>query len=47
MLLWNAERGCYDAEATPAFGNESLRDHYARMLSEGGAGQELGDHKLF
>ena len=47
MLLWDAENGRYDAGATPATGTETLRDHYARMLREGPAGQELGDHKLF
>ena len=47
MLAWDAENGRYDAAATPATGTESLRDHYARMLREGTAGQELGDHKLF
>lgn len=47
MLVWDAERGRYDAEATPSTGRDTLRDHYARMLKAGAAGQELGDHKIF
>lgn len=47
MLAWDDEHQRYDAEATPSFGTDTLRDHYARMLSEGEAGQELGEHKMF
>ncbi len=47
MLLWDEARGAYDAEATPAYGSETLRDFYTRVLEHGLAGQELGDHKLF
>lgn len=47
MLCWDAERGQYDAEATPETGDETLRDFYARVVSDGLGGQELGDHKLF
>ena len=47
MLAWDEEAGRYDAEATPVTGSDTLRDHYARMLEEGAAGQELGEHKLF
>jgi divinyl chlorophyllide a 8-vinyl-reductase len=47
MLLWDEARGCYDADATPSYGTETLRDFYARVLREGLAGQELGEHKLF
>ena len=47
MLVWDAERGCYDADATPSTGTITLRDHYERILSEGMAGQEAGEHKLF
>jgi len=45
MLLW--KDGRYDAEATPSFGTETLRDFYVRILREGLAGQELGDHAVF
>jgi len=47
MLVWDAGRGRYDAEATPSYGAETLRDFYARVLREGMAGQELGDHAVF
>lgn len=47
MLLWNAQEQRYDAEATPGTGRTTLRDHYRRVLREGIAGHEAGDHKLF
>ncbi len=47
MLLFDEKTGRYDASATPATGEETLRDFYARALREGLAGQELGDHALF
>ena len=46
MLVWDAAAGRYDAEATPSFGSDTLRDFYARVLAEGMAGQELGDHAV-
>jgi divinyl chlorophyllide a 8-vinyl-reductase len=47
MLVWNEAKGHYAAEATPDTGSETLRDYYARVLRDGLAGQELGEHKLF
>jgi len=47
MLLWDPATGRYDADATPSFGDETLRDFYARVLREGLAGQELGEHAVF
>lgn len=47
MLVWDASTGRYDAEATPSFGEQTLREFYARVLREGLAGQELGDHAMF
>ena len=47
MLTWDAEREQYDADATPETGSDTLRDHYAKMLESGAAGQELGEHKIF
>jgi len=47
MLVWDADRGRYDADATPGTGSVTLRDHYQRVLRDGLAGQELGAHKLF
>ena len=43
MLVWNEDTGCYDAEATPSTGADTLRDFYQRVLADGLAGQELGD----
>ncbi len=47
MLLLNPETGKYDADATPSYGSDTLRDFYRRVLNEGLAGQELGEHSLF
>ncbi|MBL8953837.1 MAG: NAD(P)H-binding protein [Myxococcaceae bacterium] len=47
MLAFDAAHGRYDAEATPSYGHDTLRDFYARVWSEGLSGQELGDHALF
>ena len=47
MLVLDAASGQYDADATPTFGEDTLRAFYARVLREGLAGQELGDHALF
>lgn len=47
MLVWDETAGRYDADATPSFGEHTLRDFYARVLRDGLAGQELGDHAMF
>ena len=47
MLVYDAERQCYDAAATPSTGQDTLRAFYARVLRDGLAGQELGDQALF
>ncbi len=47
MLLWDPRAGRYDPELTPSFGADTLEDFYARVLREGLAGQELGDHAVF
>lgn len=46
MLVWNAETARYDAEATPSTGSDTLRDHYARLIS-GEVADERGDHAVF
>jgi len=46
MLLWDAERGAYDADATPEFGSDTLRDHYAAMI-RGEVRADLGAHAVF
>ncbi len=47
MLLWDADQGRYDADATPSTGTTTLRDFYAHALEHGLDGQALGDHKVF
>jgi divinyl chlorophyllide a 8-vinyl-reductase len=47
MLVWDPERGRYDADATPSYGSDTLGDFYARVIKEGLAGQELGAHRVF
>ncbi len=47
MLLWDEKAQAYDADATPSHGSETLRDFYTRVLSDGLAGQELGEQKMF
>lgn len=46
MLVWDAEQGRYDAEATPEFGQDTLRAHYAAMI-RGARGADLGEHAMF
>lgn len=47
MLVWDDQAGRYDEAATPSFGEQTLREVYARVLREGLRGQELGDHAMF
>lgn len=47
MLVWDEAAQRYDSAATPAYGTETLRDCYARLLAGGQVGQELGDHAIF
>lgn len=44
MLVWDGAR--YDADATPEFGTDTLRDHYAALL-RGDVVTDLGDHAVF
>jgi divinyl chlorophyllide a 8-vinyl-reductase len=46
MLVWDAQAGRYDADATPEYGSDTLRDHYARVLA-GEIKVDLGDHAVF
>ncbi|MFK7943077.1 MAG: NAD(P)H-binding protein [Paracoccaceae bacterium] len=46
MLVWDADRGRYDADATPEFGEDRLEAHYERVLS-GHEKVALGDHAVF
>ena len=47
MLVLNPKTGKYDADMTPSYGSDTLRDFYKRVLKEGLAGQELGEHAMF
>ncbi len=47
MLVLNLKTGEYDAGMTPSYGSDTLRDFYKRVLKEGIAGQELGEHSMF
>lgn len=46
MLVWDEAAGRYDAAATPSFGSETLREHYAAIIA-GAPGQDLGAHRVF
>ena len=46
MLVWDAEAGRYDADATPEFGSDTLWDHYADLVA-GRASADLGAHAFF
>jgi divinyl chlorophyllide a 8-vinyl-reductase len=47
MLVLNPSTGQYDADATPSYGIDTLRDFYSRVLKGGLEGQELGAHSMF
>lgn len=44
MLVWDGQG--YSAEATPEYGTDTLRDHYAALL-KGDAQNDLGAHGVF
>ena len=44
MLVWDGAR--YDADATPSFGSDTLRDHYRAVIA-GDVAANLGDHAVF
>ena len=46
MLVWDADKGRYDAGATPEFGEDTLFDHYGRVLGSGEQ-VDLGTHRIF
>ncbi len=46
MLVWDEAAGRYDADATPEFGRETLRDHLAALIS-GSLTDERGAHAVF
>lgn len=46
MLVWDAQAGFYDADATPSHGTDTLADFY-RKLARGEVTIERGDHGVF
>ncbi len=46
MLVWDAARGRYDADATPEFGRERLVEHWAKLLA-GERSDDRGEHAVF
>ena len=46
MLVWDAARGFYDADATPEFGNDTLPEFF-HQLARGEAAVARGDHAVF
>lgn len=46
MLVWDADRHRYDADATPEFGSDRLEEHY-RAMAEGRVHIDLGVHAVF
>lgn len=46
MLVWDAERGTYDADATPETGEQTLFAFYETLIAEEGR-VALGDHSVF
>lgn len=46
MLLLNPRTGDYDAEATPEYGGDRLRDHYTALIS-GEVAHDAGSHAVF
>lgn len=47
MLVFQPDSNHYDEVATPSYGEQTLRDFYAKVVKDGNAGQELGDHAMF
>ncbi|XP_057550074.1 divinyl chlorophyllide a 8-vinyl-reductase, chloroplastic [Amaranthus tricolor] len=46
MLILDPETGEYSAEQTPSYGRDTLEEFFQRVLTEGMAGQELGEQMI-
>jgi divinyl chlorophyllide a 8-vinyl-reductase len=46
MLVLDTKTGTYDADATPSTGDDTLFDHYARLVASDGS-VERGEHSVF
>ncbi|GJP57234.1 hypothetical protein CLOM_g16262 [Closterium sp. NIES-68] len=47
MLVWDEQRQRYDADATPSYGKDTLREFFEKVVRDGMEGQELGDQAVF
>ena len=47
MLVYDPVTDKYDAEATPGYGKDTLRDFFEKVVRDGMVGQELGDQAIF
>lgn len=48
MLVWDADRKEYDADATPSYGKDTLEEFFRKaVLEDGMKGQDLGDAAIF
>ncbi|MDJ0653612.1 MAG: NAD(P)H-binding protein [Xanthomonadales bacterium] len=47
MLLWNDQDQRYQADQTPGFGSDTLREFYQSVINHGDEAHQLGQHKLF
>ena len=47
MLVYDPDTDKYDAEATPGYGKDTLRDFFEKVVRDGMVGQELGDQTIF
>ncbi len=47
MLVWDAEAGRYDADATPSTGTDTLFDFYGRLATGREAPPARGEHAVF
>lgn len=47
MLAWDEDAQAYDADATPEYGVDTLEGFFNKAITEGLAGQELGDQAVF
>jgi len=45
--VWDDSKGVYDADATPEYGVDTLDAFFKKAITEGLAGQELGDQAVF
>ncbi len=46
MLVWDPHALCYDADATPSYGTQTLFDYYDQLIT-GEQQLDLGDHAVF